>query len=184
DGNNDLVAINDNATKFIVSRDGTELSLDNNFYLFDGRSKKEMLLTPHEGSAEFFGANFVADGIILAQNSGREFSSLSQLRKKNAAIDDWSEGNRELRILDETNWDVGGIQMNPYPSVIAYTLNREGFSELYLRKVETDGKPLITVVDKTAEMVKLPAQGIVGNLAFSKDQDKLVFSFSSSTQNS
>jgi dipeptidyl aminopeptidase/acylaminoacyl peptidase len=74
--------------------------------------------------------------------------------------------------------------MNPYPSVMAYTLNREGFSELYLRTVETDGKPLITTVSSKAETVKLPAQGIVGALAFSKGQDKLAFSFSSAARTS
>ena len=32
--------------------------------------------------------------------------------------------------------------MNDFGSTIAYVLNREGFSERYLRKYETDGKPL------------------------------------------
>ena len=38
-------------------------------------------------------------------------------------------------------------------------------------------------MDKQAVEVKLPAQGIVGGTAFSKDGSKLAFSFSSSTQN-
>ena len=183
DGNNSIAAMNDSGTKFIVNRDGTELSLDNNLYLVDARTKSEILLTPHTGAAEFGEANFVADGIVFTHNDNREFISLAQMRKKNASGDDWSDANREVQVLDDSKWDVDDLAMNQYGSEIAYTLNREGFSELYLRKYETDGKPLITVVDKKAEQVKLPAQGIVGGLTFNKDQSKLAFSFSSATQN-
>ena len=184
DGNINIAAVNSNGSKFIVSRDSDELSLDNSLYLVDARTKKETLLTPHQGASEFGNAHFVADGIIFSQNNDREFISLSQLRKKNAAVDDWSDSNREVSVLDDSKWDVSDIAMNDFGSTIAYVLNREGFSELYLRKYETDGKPLITVVDKSSQMVKLPVQGIIGGLTFSKDESKLAFSFSSATQNS
>jgi len=151
--------------------------------LIDAQTKSETLLTPHTGAAEFGNARFVLDGIIFTHNDNREFISLAQLRKKNASGDDWSDTNREVSIIDDAKWDVDNVTMNQYGSEIAYTLNREGFSELYLRKYETDGKPLITVVDKKAEMVKLPARGIVGGLTFDKDQSQLAFSFSSATQN-
>jgi len=183
DGNNSIAAMNDSGTKFIVNRDGTELSLDNNLYLVDARTKSEILLTPHTGAAEFGEANFVADGIVFTHNDNREFISLAQMRKKNASGDDWSDANREVQVLDDSKWDVDDLAMNQYGSEIAYTLNRDGFSVLCLRKYETDGKPLITIVDKKAEQVELPAQGIVGGLTFNKDQSKLAFSFSSATQN-
>jgi dipeptidyl aminopeptidase/acylaminoacyl peptidase len=184
DGNNDFAAVNDAGSKFVVSRDGTELSLDNDLYLVDARNKTETLLTPHTGAAQFGSVNFVADGIVFAHNNEREFYSLAQMRKINASGDDWSEKNREVKILDDASWDVGGIEMLHYGSTIAYTLNREGFSELYLRKYETGGKPLITVIDKKSEMIKLPAQGITGGMTFSKDGSKLAFSFNSATNNS
>lgn len=184
DGNNDFAAVNDSGSKFVVSRDGTELSLDNNLYLIDARNKTETLLTPHTGAAQFGGVNFVADGIVFAHNNEREFYSLAQMRKINASGDDWSEKNREVKILDDASWDVGGIEMLHYGSTIAYTLNREGFSELYLRKYETGGKPLITTIDKKTERVTLPAEGIAGAMTFSKDGSKLAFSFNSSTNNS
>jgi len=184
DGNNDVVAVNDSGSKLIVSRDGTELSLDNDLYLIDTRTKTEIRLTPHNGSAEYSGVHFVADGIVFTHNDGREFSGLAQMRKKNASGDDWSAQNREVRMVDDAKWDVGGVEMSPYGNLMAYTLNREGFSELYLRHYETGGKPLITTIDKTSEVVKLPGQGIVGNLTFNKDQTKLAFTFNSSIRNS
>jgi dipeptidyl aminopeptidase/acylaminoacyl peptidase len=183
DGNIDIAAVNDAGTKFVLSRDGVEKSLDNDLFMVDVRTKKETLLTPHTEASEFGDVHFLADGIVLTTNDNREFAGLAQMRKKNAAGDDWSDANRETRIIDDQKWDVSTVAMNDYPSVMAYTVNRDGFSELYLRKIETDGKPLISVIDSKAESVKLPAQGIVGGLAFSKDQAKLAFSFSSSTKN-
>lgn len=183
DGNNDVIDM-DISGRLIVSRDGTELSLDNNLYLVNSRTNAETLLTAHDGSAEFSNAHFTADGLVFTHNDKREFAGLAQMRKKNAAGDDWSDANRESTILDDSKWDIGDIEMAPYGNTIAYTTNREGFSELYLRKYETGGKPLITVIDKTSEEVKLPGAGIVGGMAFNHDQTQLAFSFSSPTRNS
>src|SRR4029078_142071 len=93
-----------------------------------------------------------------------------------------SDANREVKFLDTADWDIDSIAMTPYPSVMAYTINREGYSELALRKIKTGGKPLISTIAANAEKVPLPAQGMVGGLAFSKDQTKLAFSFNSSKQ--
>ncbi|HSU26166.1 MAG TPA: hypothetical protein VLI65_09300, partial [Pyrinomonadaceae bacterium] len=183
DGNNSFAAANDAGTRFIISRDGTELSLDDNLYLVDARTKQETLLTPHTGASSFGDVNFLADSFVYTSDDEREFAGLAQMRKKNAAGDDWSAVNRETTIIDDQPWDVSSIAMTPYPSVMAYTTNREGFSELYLRKIETGGKPLISTVAAKAEKVSLPDHGIVGGMTFSKDQNKLAFSFSSSTQN-
>jgi len=184
DGSNSFAAADNFDKKVIISRSGTELSLDNNLYLIDVATKKETLLTPHEGSAEFGGVHFTADGYVFAQNDKREFYSLSQMRLKNAAMkSDWSDANREVKVLDETNWDVDDIEMLDGQGLMAYTLNREGFSELYFRKFETDGKPLITRFDAKTETVKLPAQGIVSGMNFSEDGSKLAFTFVSAKYN-
>jgi dipeptidyl aminopeptidase/acylaminoacyl peptidase len=184
DGNNDFAAVNPAGTKIIVSRDGTELSLDNDLYLVDLNTKQEILLTKHEGSAQFGEVHFTTDGFVFAHNDKREFFTLSNMQLKNAANkSDWSDANRTVRVIDDTPWDVGGIEMDSTGGTMAYTLNREGFSDLYLRKVETDGKPLITRVDIKAEKIALPTQGIVGGLAFSDDHTKLAFSFSSAKYN-
>ena len=183
DGNNSVIALSDNGRQIIVSRDRVEKSLDNDLFLIDVRTKNEILLTPHTDASEFGDAEFLADSILMTSNNGREFSALTQLRQKNASGDDWSEANRSIEIIDGPNWDVEGVTLNANDSIMAYTVNNNGFSELFLRKIETGGKPLISTVDKQAVQVKLPAQGIVGGTAFSKDGSKLAFSFSSPTQN-
>jgi dipeptidyl aminopeptidase/acylaminoacyl peptidase len=181
DGSNSFAAADNFGRKIVISRSGTELSLDNNLYLVDVAGKKETLLTAHTGSAQFGGVHFTADGLAFAHNDKREFYSLAQMRQKNAAGDDWSDANREIKIVDDTNWDVDDIEANG--NMFAYTLNREGFSELFLRKFETGGKPLITTIDKKAEMIKLPANGVVGGLNFSENGKFLAFTFNSSKNN-
>ncbi len=184
DGNISVAAVSDSGKKLVLSRDGIEKSLDNDLYLVDVESKKEVHLTPHTDASEFGNVHFLADGLLYTTNDKRDFEGLAQMRKINAAGDDWSEANRETKIVHEAAWDVSGVEMHPYGSVIAYTVNREGFSEIWLRKVETGGKPLIATVAKTAQRIDtLPERGIVGGMTLSKDQTKLAFSFSSSKYN-
>ncbi|MFM9904113.1 MAG: S9 family peptidase [Pyrinomonadaceae bacterium] len=179
DGSNSVAAVNDSGTKMIVSRDGSEMSLDNNLYLIDTETKAELLLTPHQGAAEFGNPHFTADGIVYTHNDKREFIGLALMRRKNAASSDWSAANRVTSLIDDTKWDVSDVEMNAYGNIMAYTVNRDGFSELYLRKYETDGKPLITVIDKSSEMVKLPGEGIVGGVDIDDAHTKIAFSYSS-----
>jgi len=183
DGNNDIAALSPDGTKIVVSRDGIEKSLDNNLYLVDLKTKNETLLTRHTDASEFGDVHFTSDGLVYTTNDNREFSGLAQMRKKNASGDDWSDTNREVRMIDNQDWDINSVEMTDYPSVMAYTVNRDGFSEIYLRRVETDGKPLITTVAEKQETIKLPAQGIVGGLTFSKDQKELAFTFNSAKYN-
>ncbi len=181
DGDNSVLALSDNGRQMIVSRSGGELSLDNNLYLVELGSKVETLLTPHTGASQFGDAHFTADGIIYTHNDKREFVGLAQMRQKNAAGDDWSLPNLSSSIIDDAKWDIGDVEMNTLGSHIAYSVNREGFSEIYLRKMETGGKPLITTVSNIVEPVKLPTQGIVSGLNLDTAETKLAFSFSSAT---
>jgi dipeptidyl aminopeptidase/acylaminoacyl peptidase len=183
DGNINIAAVNDAGTKFVLSRSGIEKSLDNDLYMVDVATKKETHLTPHTDASEFGSVEFLADSIVYTTNDKREFEGLAQMRKKNASGDDWSEANREVKIIDDQQWDVGGVTLNDNASMMAYTVNRDGFTELYLRKIETGGKPLISTVAAKAEQIKLPAQGIAGGMTFSKDGSKMTFNFSSSKHN-
>jgi dipeptidyl aminopeptidase/acylaminoacyl peptidase len=181
DGSNSFAGASADGSWIIVSRSGTELSLDNNLYLVDVKTKSEMHLTPHTDASEFGDVEILPDGdsIIFTSNKDREFAGLTQM-------DNLRPNGRPMQFVvrPEENWDVENIEFPESGSRFAYTLNREGFSELRLRKFEVDGKPLITNIRPDEEIVKLPAQGIVGGLNFSDDGSKLAFSFSSSKNNS
>ncbi len=181
DGSNNFADASDDGSKIIVSRSGIELSLDNNLYLVDVKTKKETLLTPHTDASQFGDVEFLPDGdsIIFTSNDEREFSVMTQ-------IDNLGSPKMKyvFSIKPEQNWDTESIAFPENGSRFAYTLNREGFSELHLRKYEVNGKPLITHILAEDETVKLPAQGIVGGLNFSEDGKKLAFTFVSSKYNS
>ncbi|HEX6279148.1 MAG TPA: hypothetical protein VFZ49_03945, partial [Pyrinomonadaceae bacterium] len=53
DGNMSIAAFNDAGTKIVISRNGIEKSLDNDLYLVDIKSGKEIHLTPHDDASEF-----------------------------------------------------------------------------------------------------------------------------------
>jgi dipeptidyl aminopeptidase/acylaminoacyl peptidase len=180
DGSNSFAAASPTGRQIIISRSGTELSLDNNLYLIDAETKKETLLTPHTGAAEFGDVEFLPDGdsIVLSANSYREFSTLAQIENLRA-----DAGNKMFYVNENVAWDTEGIRVSPRGNQLAYTVNREGFSELNLRKIEVNGKPLISNLNFKNEPVILPAQGIVGGLTFSGDGGKLAFTFSSAKYN-
>ena len=169
DGNNNFAAASDDGSRrIIISRDGTELGLDNNLYLIDAKTRKETLLTPHEGASQFENVIFVGNNEInLTTNDKREFMSFATMfvdRKMIQAADG----------SPDTQFDLEGLEMSHDNNAQARLVNREGFSELEIRRL----KP------KDKVTVKLPAQGIVGGLRFSNDGGKLAFSFSSAKYNS
>ncbi|MCY7347824.1 MAG: S9 family peptidase [Pyrinomonadaceae bacterium] len=182
DGNNDFAAVSKDGRQIIISRSGTEFGLDNNLYLIDAATKKVTLLTPHTDASQFGDVEFLPDGdsIVLATNKDREYSSLAQMDNLR------SDGGANVIVVgkDAPDWDVEAIRVSPKGNALAYTVNRDGFSELNLRKIESGGKPLISNFDFKSEIIKLPAQGIVGGLQFSDDGGKLAFSFSSAKYNS
>ncbi|MDQ3713468.1 MAG: S9 family peptidase [Acidobacteriota bacterium] len=166
-GNNDFEAVSRDGSKIIISRAGIELGLDNNLYLIDAKTKQETPLTPHTDASQFGGVKFVSNNeIILGTNDKREFINLAKMNLDTKAV----------QMLDNTNWDVGGGEISDDGKQFAYTINRDGFSELYIVNTKDIGKK--------AEAVKLPAQGIVGGMEFSKDGSRLALSFASAKYNS
>ena len=183
DGNISVAAFNDSGTKLVISRSGIEKSLDNDLFLVDVRTGKETHLTPHDDASEFGNVEFLADGLLMTTNDKREFEALVQMRQKNAAGDDWSAANLATSVVYGPNWDVGGVTLSDDSRVLAYTVNNDGFSDLYLRSIKTGRKPLTATVATNATQIKLPGRGIVGGTTFSGDGTKLAFSFSSPTNN-
>ncbi len=183
DGSNGPVAWSFDNKKIIVSHNNEQLSLDNDLYLIDLQTKEATHLTPHEGAAQFGNVRFSPDGhsIFFGTNDKREFYSLAQMDLQSKKVD----------IIDDTQWDLSGIEISPDGGALAYTINRDGFSELYIRRLDTNGKPLITAIGPKEAAVKLPGKGIVSGLEFSKDksreasrESKLAFTFNSSRHTS
>jgi dipeptidyl aminopeptidase/acylaminoacyl peptidase len=176
DGSNDVEAWSFDDRYLIVSHANEGLSLDNDLYLVDTETKQATHLTPHEGAAQFGDVFFAPNGhsIFFGTNDKREYYSLAEMNLQSKKVD----------IIDDTQWDLAATEMSDDGSLFAYTINRDGFSELYVRTLDTDGKPLITVMGAKGKPVELPGKGIVSGLQFSKDNSKLAFTFNGARYNS
>lgn len=176
DGSNSAAAWSFDDRYLMVSHNNEQLSLDNDLYLIDTQTKQATHLTPHEGSAQFGDVHFAPDGrsILFGTNDKREFYSLSQM----------DLAGKKVSVIDDTQWDLAATKMSDDGSLFAYTINRDGFSELYVRRLDTDGKPLITAMGAKPVAVQLPAKGIVGGLQFSKDNSRLALTFNGARYNS
>lgn len=171
DGSNDAGAWSFDDRQMIVSHTNEQLSLDNDLYLVDLATKQATLLTAHEGAAEFGDAHFARDGrsILLGTNDKREFYSLARMNLQ----------SKRMEILDDTQWDLAATAVSDDGSMLAYTINRDGFSELYVREASADG----TLGAKSAPAT-LPGKGLVGGLEFSRDKRKLALVFNGARYNS
>jgi dipeptidyl aminopeptidase/acylaminoacyl peptidase len=181
DGSNNADAWSFDNRKLIVSHNNEQLNMDEDLYLVDLQTKETTHLTPHEGAALFDNVRFTPDGhsIFFGTNQKREFYSLAQM----------DLASKRIHIIDDTEWDMASMELSPDGGALAYTINRDGFSELYVRRLDTNGKPLITAIGPKEAPVKLPAKGIVSGLEFSRNQsmeasreNKLAFTFNSSRQ--
>jgi DNA-binding beta-propeller fold protein YncE len=162
-GSNSFAAASKDGSKIIVSRSGTELGLDNDLYLVDTRTKQATILTPHEGAAQYGDVKFLdGDTIIFGTNQNGEFITPCRMNLK----------ARKISGCDKGNWDLDAIEIAEKGNMAAWTINREGFSELYINKINA----------KTGELpkpapIKLPAQGIVAVWIFQKTRISWLFHF-------
>jgi dipeptidyl aminopeptidase/acylaminoacyl peptidase len=181
DSSNFIAAVSDNGDRVVVSRSSVRFSLDNDLYLIDAKTKQTKHLTPHDEAAQYSDVHFLPDNktLVFGTNEKREFYNLAEMSLKGDTYPTATEIADKVRVIDNTNWDLDASQVSPHTDLFAYTTNREGFSELFLRKIETDGKPLISTVETNIEQIVLPAKGIVGGMEFSRDGKKLAFVFNS-----
>ncbi len=170
DGSNSAVTWSFDDRRLVVSHEGEKLSLDNDLYLVDIATKQATHLTPHEGAAQYADVYFTRDGsaLLLGTNDNREFYSVSRLNLQ----------TRRIETLDDTPRDLAGTTLSLDGRMFAYTINRDGFYELYVREASADGK-----LGAKTESVKLPGKGLVSGLRFSEDNRKLAFTFSAARYN-
>jgi dipeptidyl aminopeptidase/acylaminoacyl peptidase len=170
DGSNSPLTWSFDDRWLVVSHEGEQLSLDNDLYLVDIATKQSTHLTPHEGSAQYGDVYFTRDGsaLLLGTNDKREFYSVSRLNLQ----------TKRIETLDDTPQDLAGTTLSSDGRMFAYTINRDGFYELYVREMSADGK-----LGAKTEAVKLPGKGLASGLRFSEDNRKLAFVFNAPRYN-
>jgi dipeptidyl aminopeptidase/acylaminoacyl peptidase len=171
DGSNGVAAWSFDDRYLVVSHSNEQLSLDNDLYLVDTQTKQSTLLTQHQGAAQFGDVHFTLDNrhILFGTNDNRDFYQLARMDLQ----------SKRVEVLDTAEWDLDASEMSADGRMFAYTLNRDGFSELHLRSVTADG----TLSPKEAQPVSLPGKGVAGGLEFSPGNRKLALVFNGARYN-
>lgn len=124
-------------------------------YLVDPRDGAHRLLTEHDGHVKYQPGPWAADGsgFYFLTDEGREFTGLAFYDVR-AYKWDW---------VETPDWDVENLAGSDDGRHLAWVVNEDGYSRLYVRNTRT-GKRLT--------LPELPA-GVQMNLVFSPDGDKL-----------
>ena len=149
-----------------VSRDGKYALIsrlisrgNNDLYLLDLRTHKEILLTPHEGPGQFSGA-IAPDGrtVYLDSNKDRDLTAFARVRL------DQSDKPGPIEVLAERkDAELDGFLLNEQGTLAALVWNVGGKNELATAELPSA---------KTLRGPELPAELVFG-LAFSKDGKQL-----------
>jgi dipeptidyl aminopeptidase/acylaminoacyl peptidase len=116
---------------------------DHDLFLVDPQSGLQTHLTPHDGEVAYDAARMLPEGSVLcACDAGSEFARLALLR-----------GGVEPELLTADDGDVENVELDGSRTRRAWTVNRDGESEVWLDGVRVEGLP----------------GGVVSALAFAPD---------------
>ncbi len=141
---------------------------DNNLYLLDVASRKDTLLTPHQGIAEFFGS-LSPDGntAYISSNKDRDSSVFARIR----VAANGAPGPIEI-LAERAGAEVDNILLNKQGTQAALVWNVKGRSELVLYDLASR---------KQIASPKLPGE-LAGSMEFSRDGKKLAVTVSGAAQ--
>ncbi len=173
DSSNFVSAASGDGGKVIVSRSSVRFSLDNDLYLIDAKTKQATHLTPHDEAANYSDVEFLDNNtIIFGTNQNDEFITLSRMDLT----------TKEIVPKNKVLYDLDATTISRDKKNFAYTVNREGFSQLYISEIKKKPQPNSKTdfdLSLITQNTELPANGVVGGLEFSKDASKLAFTLSS-----
>jgi dipeptidyl aminopeptidase/acylaminoacyl peptidase len=142
----------------LVSR--VESNDNQDLYLVEVDSGKARHLTPHDGDAQYQSPSWSADGRSIycaSTHGGRDLLALARI--------DLDTG--KLKYVETPEHEVEAVEASPQGRWLAWRLNVEGKSQLYLRDLKDN---------RTRTWPDMPP-GVVTALTFSADDNKLALVF-------
>ncbi|HKZ22547.1 MAG TPA: S9 family peptidase [candidate division Zixibacteria bacterium] len=139
-------------------------NLNANLYLFDFASSTAKLLTPHKGDAVYDYISWTPDsrGFYLCSDQNRDFVNLAFYDVK----------SRKLKFIEHQKRDIEELEISEDGKLLAYVENDNGYGVLKVRNLETG-----------EDLAPLALRGIATGLEFSKDGNRLAYSYVSPTSN-
>lgn len=136
---------------------------ESSVYLLDLSTKKYEKLVEYNEKVAMGDAEFSKDGkgVFFLSNYGSEFKKLFYIDLKTKKI---------IPITDAIDWDVEGITISKDGANLAFSVNANGSSKVYIMSTKTF---------KYSEPKNLP-KGEIGGFAFSPDSKKFAFTMNSS----
>ncbi len=157
--------VSDDDTRMFITHWDSNANSD--LYLVDLATGETTHLTPHEGEATFFGAQFTADGRHAYLISNANQDGLNRL----ATLD---LETLDLTYLDpESPWEVLSLGISRERDLLGWTTNEDGYTRLHLMDTAT-GRPVPAP----------PLDGQIAGFEFTRERSGLVFGFSSATSTS
>lgn len=133
------------------------LNIDQDIFLCDIETGENRHLTPHEGEVKFLPGRWHPDGrgFYLLSDQNREFVGLAF----------FDLPDRSMQWLENPEWDIQEGDVSPDGRYLAWLVNEDGYSRLYVRDRSTD---------EVREYPDLP-EGVYSNLRFSPADSSLGF---------
>ncbi|MCS7052424.1 MAG: S9 family peptidase [Ignavibacterium sp.] len=134
------------------------------YYVYDLTSKKLTQINPSNDKISYGSAVFSKDGkgIFYSSDQNNEFKKLRYY--------DLSTGKEKI-LTEKIDWDVESIQLNKKGDKLAFTVNENGLSKLYLMNTK----------DFSYKQVKSIPTGLIGGLSFNSKGDKLALTINTPT---
>lgn len=191
-GTNQPVAFHPDGTRLLIRRNTTNMNHD--LYMIDIDTGREQYLTPHSGEARYEDIHISRDGnsIYVLSDADKEYMGIARIDLQSL----------DFNYIAEYAWDVENLAMHPDGQKLAYTVNEEGYSQLYVLDLslsagrewqksageghgsaDTAGIEGSAGIGGSAGAKSFPAipKGVVEGLQWSPDGERLCFSLDGST---
>ncbi len=134
------------------------------YYVLDLSTKKLTQINPSEEKIAYGSAVFSknSNGIFYSSDQNNEFKKLRYY--------DLSTGKEKI-LAEKIDWDVESIQLNKKGDLLAFIVNENGLSKLYLMNTR----------DYSYSEVKSVPTGLIGGLSFNSTGDKLALTINTPT---
>jgi dipeptidyl aminopeptidase/acylaminoacyl peptidase len=149
---------------------------DHELSLLDLKTKSVGRILPHEGAAIFDHASFDASGnsLYCVSNVGRDFAAIARIDLVNHHVH---------YLYEEPACDAELLALSPNNKKLAFTMNRDGYSELYCLDLSRGSGSTVERIPAREGVIADQSTGAL-EINWSPDSKRLAFSLSTASVNS